>query len=270
MTKNDIITYLNQPHLINEEQTSNLLSLKNEYPYCHTFHLLHLKGLKNTNSIEFEKYLPLASLNASNREVLYHLIIKNDLRNKIESIEQEMSEATLVETPVVETITDYAQTEETQITTKEEVINEVEQLILEELSQAQYHIEEIAQPKQQIEAEKPVEETLPTSMSFTGWLNPTGSKQKKATGMDLIEKFIQENPTISKAKADTYTAPNIAKMSVVDNDDLVTETLARVYMKQGHYDKAITTYEKLSLKIPEKKAFFASQIEVIEELKKQK
>jgi tetratricopeptide (TPR) repeat protein len=107
-------------------------------------------------------------------------------------------------------------------------------------------------------------------MSFTGWLNPKGSKQKKATGMDLIEKFIQENPTISKAKADTYTAPNIAKMSVVDNDDLVTETLARVYMKQGHYDKAITTYEKLSLKIPEKKAFFASQIEVIEELKKQK
>jgi hypothetical protein len=41
-------------------------------------------------------------------------------------------------------------------------------------------------------------------------------------------------------------------------------------MKQGHYDKAIRTYEKLSLKIPEKKAFFASQIEVIEELKKTK
>jgi hypothetical protein len=41
--------------------------------------------------------------------------------------------------------------------------------------------------------------------------------------MDLIEKFIQENPSISKAKTDTYTAPSLAKMSVVDNDDLVTE-----------------------------------------------
>jgi hypothetical protein len=115
MTKNDIITYLNQPHLINEEQTSNLLSLKNEYPYCHTFHLLHLKGLKNTNSIEFEKYLPLASLNASNREVLYHLIIKNDLRNKIESIEQEISEATLIEAPKTETNVDNEQPAENQI-----------------------------------------------------------------------------------------------------------------------------------------------------------
>ena len=58
-------------------------------------------------------------------------------------------------------------------------------------------------------------------------------------------------------------------MSVIEEEGFVTETLARVYMKQGHFDKAIKTYRKLSLRIPEKKAFFASQIEVIEELKKQ-
>ena len=50
----------------------------------------------------------------------------------------------------------------------------------------------------------------------------------------------------------------------------VTETLARVYLEQEHYEKAKLAYQNLSLKYPEKSSFFASQIELIEKLLKDK
>jgi tetratricopeptide (TPR) repeat protein len=273
MTKQEIISFVSNPSLVLENETEKLFHLKQEFPYCHSFHLLHLKGLKNTNNIEFDKYLSTTSLNAPNREVLYHLIIKTPLREKIETVAQEISES--IKEDSVQTLeqplnVEAKDTTEEEKQTQQHVVDEVEHLILEEMASQHYILEDDVEEEIEPETDVHQEDISTSEMSFTDWLNPQGKSQKHASSMDLIEKFIQENPSISKAKADAYTAPSLAKMSVVDNDDLVTETLARVYMKQGHYDKAIKTYQKLSLKIPEKKAFFASQIEVIEELKKQK
>lgn len=268
MTKQEVIEMVKNPLLVNDINSEKLLALTKEYPYCHAFHLLHLKGLKNTNSIEFEKYLPTTSLNAPNREVLYDLIVKMKLREKIEQVEEEISQSVAQEVSIKPEI--ILPTEEEKQAEKESVVNEVEAIILEELAQQQYSLETLVNEETE-EAKQPEVKELPSEMSFTQWLNPTAKKvDKKTSSLEIIDRFIKENPTISKLKQETYSAPEIAKLSLEDNDDLVTETLARVYMKQGHYDKAIKTYQKLSLKIPEKKAFFASQIEVIEELKKQK
>lgn len=83
----------------------------------------------------------------------------------------------------------------------------------------------------------------------------------------LIEKFIQEtprlgpiNPQPSKQKVD------LSERSVVETDDLITETLAKIYKAQGHYEKALQAFEKLSLKFPEKNSYFATQIEEIKKL----
>lgn len=80
-------------------------------------------------------------------------------------------------------------------------------------------------------------------------------------GSDLIERFIREEPRIVPAKSEFYSPGNMARKSAQEHEDLISETLARIYAQQGRFDKAIVTYERLSLKLPEKKAYFASLIE---------
>ena len=56
----------------------------------------------------------------------------------------------------------------------------------------------------------------------------------------------------------------MAKKSVVEPEDLITETLANIYAQQGNFQKAIHFYEKLSLKFPEKSRYFAALIKELE------
>jgi cytochrome c-type biogenesis protein CcmH/NrfG len=59
----------------------------------------------------------------------------------------------------------------------------------------------------------------------------------------------------------------ILEKSVTENEELVTDSLASIYLQQKNYDKALAAYKKLSLKYPEKSIYFATQIEEIEKLK---
>jgi len=56
-------------------------------------------------------------------------------------------------------------------------------------------------------------------------------------------------------------AQELAERSVVENKDVISETLARLLAKQGHREKAISMYERLSLAFPEKSGFFAAEID---------
>lgn len=76
----------------------------------------------------------------------------------------------------------------------------------------------------------------------------------------ILDKFLRENPTISRPKADFYSPVNMARQSVEEDDELVSETLAQIYVKQGLYKKAIGIYEKLGLLNPEKLTYFAALI----------
>jgi hypothetical protein len=114
------------------------------------------------------------------------------------------------------------------------------------------------------------------SSDFAGWLKQLDANKQEVVPIkepqsepvmpeQLIERFIQEEPRIKPTKTSFYNPVNMAKKSVQESDDFVTETLARIYAKQGNYPKAIRTYQKLSLKYPEKSTYFAA---LIEELKR--
>ncbi|MCZ4224183.1 hypothetical protein [Pedobacter rhodius] len=87
---------------------------------------------------------------------------------------------------------------------------------------------------------------------------------KDAKGAEIIEKFLKEDPTIKPPKPEQIDNENKAKKSAEDHYDLVSETLAKIYIEQMLYHKAIDTYKKLSLKYPEKSGYFADLIQSIE------
>jgi hypothetical protein len=89
---------------------------------------------------------------------------------------------------------------------------------------------------------------------------------RKQLQSDLIDKFIIANPRIEPQRDKTYL-PNDDKSKpfLEESGALVTETLAKIYVNQGYYSKAIDIYEKLSLKFPEKSSYFATQIEKVKE-----
>lgn len=105
--------------------------------------------------------------------------------------------------------------------------------------------------------------------------NSTTDQEKKASSkrtlkdknnQEIIDKFIDEEPSIQPADPDTLKEGDLTVEQTASTDDeIITESLARVYADQNYYSKAINVYEKLILKYPEKKAYFAQQIN---ELKK--
>jgi tetratricopeptide (TPR) repeat protein len=82
---------------------------------------------------------------------------------------------------------------------------------------------------------------------------------------ELIDRFIENSPRIIRSKTDFFDPDNYAKSSQKYHDDLVSETLAKIYHVQGKFEKAIKIYQKLSLINPEKSSYFAAQIKKIEE-----
>ena len=88
---------------------------------------------------------------------------------------------------------------------------------------------------------------------------------KKMSRKELIDKFILENPSISRPKAEFYNPISVAQNSIIDQENIVSETLAKIYEQQSYIEKAISIYEKLRLHYPEKSRYFAAQIERLQE-----
>ena len=139
-------------------------------------------------------------------------------------------------------------------------------------------------------AQAPEEERQPLpvggldyAMDYTAYLlqeDEAGSEEEKASeapqlrGQDLIDSFIQkqsEQPvSVGISETPAVSAPDADAKEPVAGEELdescFTETLAKIYIKQHRYEKALEIIKKLSLNYPKKNAYFADQIRFLEKL----
>ena len=100
-------------------------------------------------------------------------------------------------------------------------------------------------------------------MSFVDWLHQIDDSLPKEINQErLIDKFIADTPKIGLAK-DQKKSVDLTQKQQFDDKSLMTETLAKIYVKQGKFKNAIKAYEILALKYPEKSSLFADQIKEI-------
>lgn len=92
--------------------------------------------------------------------------------------------------------------------------------------------------------------------------------EERPSKQDLIDKFIKEEPSIRRNVTRFYDPSDVARKSIMQSDDIASETLAKLYLKQGKVLQAIKIYERLCLKFPQKSNYFASQIEEIKKTNK--
>lgn len=281
MQTTNFIKYISNPATIQIMAESEAVSLVKEFPYCQSGQVLLALHLNKSNHLLFEQQLKKSAIYSSDRKKMFELIssIKEEVKTTIETVEP-IAEPKLI---VTESITELTPIE--QIVVTPEIVanekNDKEKLLeLEYINQAisnSYTIE-LEEGSQELEDRRPKTEESDfdetSEFTFSDWLKhlPTGDKkdsekisQKKKIKLDLIDKFIQEDPKIKPKKTEFYSPVNMARLSVVDDSPLVSETLALIQVEQGSYEEAIKTYQKLSLKNPEKRSYFANQIKILKQ-----
>ena len=232
---------LSSPELLKAEHTSALKSIINKYPYFQSARALYLKGLKNQDSFRYNNELKRTAAYTTDRSTLFEFVTSTRFENK-QNVHNQIFQ---------------------KIVEEEEVISS-EKLIMEE---------------KELEIGKPLSFSAQEKHSFNEWLQlssakpivrkPVELKEKEKTDkFSLIDKFIQNNPKITPLTKGEKVELELPKNKV--DKSLMTQTLAKVYLEQKKYSKAIKAYEILSLKYPEKSGFFADQIKKIRNLQKNK
>lgn len=228
MQSSQFIKHIRNPHNIHKEDLLRLNNLCQEYPYCASLHKLRLKALKQAGSEKYNSELKMTAAISGNRTLLFEYITQNSISLH-----------------------------------KNEFVKQI-----------------ITKPKEILQLGKPLKFDKSEKHSFNEWLKLTHfkpidrndnldekTKLKPTQKTTKIVNFITASKNKKLPKKEFFSPTTSALESLSENTNLMTETLAKVYLEQGHYEKAITAYEILSLKYPQKSSLFANQIKAIKQIK---
>lgn len=285
MEKSLFYHILENPNLLTPAIGKELEKLYTDFPNFTPAAFLFLRSLKNQESVYFDKELKKTAFGTHNRFKLNHFLHTKFEPNNSESSKtlDEFKQEQSFNPDEVESINLNYKPNNSSIKTDEldtEILNHA---IHSSISiEVPYILEDTEDDDETIESSDSQSEIVVQTKpkNFYDWLESTTSKEshKNNNSSDnkqisqkkkesIINKFIQEEPKIS-VKKDFYSPVNMAKKSVVDDSNLVSETLAKIYADQGDYSNAIKAYEKLSLNYPEKSIYFADRIKAIKEKRK--
>ncbi len=301
-------TYLLQhpKKVVSPIQTNQLDDILDEFPYFQAARAVQLKGLKNLNSFKYNSALKITAAYTADRDVLFDFITSNEfLQNTIADTLSGKSSALNEQEIQFETITPDKHIKSLLDDTLEDkalpqTIKEAEQILDPTLftSKDPKIDEEIDAIKKKKKIEiilgSPLPFTKKEKHSFQEWMQLASKKpierfekqiksnlegiinefptetdhEFKKKKFELIDQFIENNPKIIPKEKNTPIVP-VEEATKLDKNELMTETLAKVYLEQKNYKKAIQSFRILSLKYPEKNGFFADQIKLVEKLQKE-
>jgi len=232
-------TLINHPERLNRETLYELRTLVARYPYFQTARLLYLKNLFLLHDITFGEELRRAALYITDRRALFSLVEGN--RHTLKALEK--------------------------------------QLVAEEASGADRTLSLIDAFLSSLpeEPSAPAIMTLPVEAAtdYTAYLMQEPAEMEEASaeapklkGQEWIDNFLEkseEQPLIASVAEDDDDAP-AETVEEPEDESYFTETLAKIYVKQQRYSKALEIITRLNLKYPEKNAYFADQIRFLEKL----
>ena len=234
MDKSDSFSYVAGNRRLDERSLSRLEDLVKEYPCFQTAHLLLAKNRYLTCREEFEKNLPRTAVLCADRSRFFYLI-NNDKYARFFPKESPPS-------PVDRTqalLNDYLDT----FSEKSPDIPEIETNIV----STDYFTYLRSREK-----------------AYGGEISET--RQNEFKHQDIIDSFLEKAAaneiTISSRERETAKPQEIDREP--DSDGFLTETLARIYIKQKKYEQALTIIRQLSLNFPKKSVYFADQIRFLE------
>ena len=217
----------------NINQKKELESIIFEYPYFQLAHAIYLKSLKIQDQFNFDLILKKTAILSSRRKMIFNWI--NDTENNLFKIQKRTKKIKIKDSPP-----------------------QVSQL------EGTSNLNKSKEEKQR--------------MLFVDWvMSYTNSKKENEnrpleSKIEIIDSFLEKNPKIPKSKekgnADDFL--NLASDNKFNKSELMTETLAKIYVKQQKFKEALYAYRILSLKYPEKSSLFANQIKKLQKKQNKK
>ncbi|HEV8511792.1 MAG TPA: hypothetical protein VGQ59_00855 [Cyclobacteriaceae bacterium] len=253
---------------LTEAESGELIKLSKEFPYSQVIHNLSARVAQDCALSSKEKLLHTSAIYSTDRSAL-KMVMTSPRRKKAEAV------PTIEPLPIKEevqktTVEPGIKVEESGDQLREQVLLDLASLQeskrLFEMTIARLEKEK-AQPltvKKEtptISKPKEVDSLIEEIKSTKKKIKPEGVKQKEQ--IEIIDQFIKTQPTISRPKPTAPPAPDsdLAEPSAQFGENIVSETLVEILLKQGKKEKAIEALKKLIWKFPQKKAYFAAQIE---------
>jgi len=267
METREFLTYVNNPASVDDESLKQFEELRKLYPYCQTTMLLYTFNLFKEDHPQYAAQLKKAAAYASDRRKLKRLIdtyktahpkpVKRATPPRV--VIPEATPSVKVVQPVQEPVKRVS-FKPVPITEEEKSGNSARDKLLEIIHK---RLAEIAEEYGgDLTQREPVTAPPPAGITH-GKKHVTFTIQSPGhmTKQELIEKFIREEPKMSAPRTVFLKPAMPTVQSEMEDAEIVSETLAILYHKQGNTGRSIRVYEKLCLLFPEKSSYFAARID---------
>ncbi|GHN03065.1 hypothetical protein WSM22_45540 [Cytophagales bacterium WSM2-2] len=255
---------------LNSEEAEQLARLADEFPYSQVIHNLAARSAQDNNLPTKEKLLNTSAIYSTDRAALKSMMTASRRLR----VERQRTTVEEIEKPQVEQTSTTISTDQlheqlrADLATMQESKRQFE-LIIEQMESGKFEpLKTDPEPETKIEsvkeepkAVKGTEGLIEEIKTTKKKIKPEGPKQIEQ--IEIIDQFIKAQPTISRPKSASapQASNDLSENSGLLGEHIVSETLVEILLKQGKKEKAIEVLKKLIWKFPQKKAYFAAQIE---------